>query len=94
MGLKFFMLDSRRVSVGARGTKPQTHVFWLGPVAPHVLGSDSKTHLNTPKAVTYHEQSHCYRCMIGHSLGRMESRCCAILMCTVGLTGLSWKRST
>ena len=37
-----------------------------------------KTRFHTPKAVTYHEQSHeqppyC-RFMIGHSLGRMESR--------------------
>ena len=30
--------------------------------------------LHTPKAVTYHEQSHYCRFMIGHSLGRMESR--------------------
>ena len=46
------------------------------PKVPKVLGSNSKARLNTPKAVTYHEQSHCYRFMIGHSLGRMESRCC------------------
>ena len=29
------MLDSRRVLVGAPSTKPQTHVFWLGPPAPN-----------------------------------------------------------
>ena len=38
------------------------------------LGAGAKTRLHTPKAVTYHEQSHCCRFMIGHSLGRMESR--------------------
>ena len=54
------MLDSRRV--------------WAA--APKVLGSEIKTHLHTPKAVTYHEQSHYCRFMIGHSLGRMESRFC------------------
>ena len=32
-------------------------VFWLGPQRK-VLVSDSKTHLHTPKAVTYHEQYH------------------------------------
>ena len=34
-----------RVLVGALGTKPQTHVFWLGPSAPKMLGPYSKTHL-------------------------------------------------
>ena len=63
-------------------------MFWLGPLgppAPNVLLSDSKTQLHTPKAVTYHEQSHYCWFMIGHSLGRMESRYClqAILMCNV-----------
>ena len=30
------MLDSRRVLVGTPRTKPQTHVFWLGPPEPKV----------------------------------------------------------
>ena len=67
MGVKTSLLqnlDSRRVLA----------------TAPKVLGSDIKTHLHTPKAVTYHEQSQYCRFMIGHSLGRMESRCCAILI--------------
>ena len=38
------------------------------------LGAGAKTRLHTPKAVTYHEQPHYCRFMIGHSLGRMESR--------------------
>ena len=38
-------------------------VFWLGPPAPEVLGSDSKIHL--------------------------ESRCCAILIYDVCVTGVS-----
>ena len=38
------------------------------------LGAGTKTRLHTPKAVTYHEQPHYCRSMIGHSLGRMESR--------------------
>ena len=42
----------------------------------HVPGAGCKTRLHTPKAVTYHEQSHHCRFMIGHSLGRMESRIC------------------
>ena len=33
--------------VGAPSTKPQTHVFWLGPPAPKVPGSDSKIHLES-----------------------------------------------
>ena len=41
---------------------------------------DIKTDLHTPKAVTYHEQSQYCRFTIGHSLGRMESRCRAILI--------------
>ena len=41
---------------------------------PGTLGAGAKTRLRTPKAVTYHEQPHCCRFMIGHSLGRMESR--------------------
>ena len=53
---------------------------WFGPLAPKVLGSDSKTRLHTPKAVPYHEQPHYCRFMIGHSLGRMESSCRAILI--------------
>ena len=40
------MLDSRRrVLVGTPGTKPQTHVFWLGPPAP--LGARGKTQLKS-----------------------------------------------
>ena len=58
-------LNSRRVLVGT-----------VGAPHPRCWDAIAKTHLNTPKAVTYHEQSHCYRFMIGHSLGRMESRCC------------------
>ena len=50
-----------------------------------------KTHLHTPTAVTYHEQLYYCRCMIGHSLGRMESRCRAIfillIMCVRLATG-------
>ena len=38
------------------------------------LGAGAKTRLRTPKAVTYHEQPHYRRFMIGHSLGHMESR--------------------
>ena len=38
------------------------------------LGAGAKTRLHTPKAVAYHEQPHYCRFMIGHSLGRMESR--------------------
>ena len=64
IGSDFFILDSRRV---------------LAP-APKVPGSDIKTHLHTPKAVTYHEQFHCCRFAIGHSLGRMESIFCTILI--------------
>ena len=41
---------------------------------PGTLGAGAKTRPNTPKAVTYHEQPHHGRFMIGHSLGRMESR--------------------
>ena len=44
-GFPFFRLDSGRVLVGP-GIKPQTHVFWLDP-ASKVLGSDSKTHLES-----------------------------------------------
>ena len=40
--------------------------------APWALGP--KHSLRTPKAVTYHEQPDYCRFMIGHSLGRMESR--------------------
>ena len=40
---------------------------------PSTLGAGCKTRLHTPKAVTYHEQPHYCRFMIGHSLGRMES---------------------
>ena len=36
----------------------------------------SKHIIDTPKAVPYHQQSHYCRFMIGHSLGRMESRWC------------------
>ena len=41
---------------------------------PSTLGAGDKTRLHTPKAVTYHEQPHYCRFMIGHSLGRMETR--------------------
>ena len=41
---------------------------------PSTLGAGAKTRLHTPKAVTYHEHPHYCRLMIGHSLGRMESR--------------------
>ena len=41
---------------------------------PGTLGAGAKTRLHTPKAVTYHEQPQYCRCMIGHSLGRIESR--------------------
>ena len=41
---------------------------------PSTLGAGAKTRLHTPNAVTYHEQPHYCRFMIGHSLGRMESR--------------------
>ena len=41
---------------------------------PGTLGAGAKTRLHTPKAVTYHGQPHYCRFMIGHSLGRMESR--------------------
>ena len=41
---------------------------------PSTLGAGAKTRLHTPQAVTYHEQPHCCRFMIGHSLGRMESK--------------------
>ena len=34
-GYVFAVLDSRRVLVGTPGTKPQTHMFWLGPPAPN-----------------------------------------------------------
>ena len=61
-------LDSRRVLVA----------FW-DRWDPRTKGAGSKTRLHTPKAVTYHEQSHYCRIMIGHSLGRVESRCCAML---------------
>ena len=37
--------------------------------APLVPGPPTKTRLHTPKAVTYHEQPHYCRFMIGHSLG-------------------------
>ena len=41
---------------------------------PSTLGAGDKTRLHTPKAVTYHEQPHYCRFVIGHSLGRIESR--------------------
>ena len=41
---------------------------------PGTLGAGAKTRLHTPKAVTYHEQAHYCRFMMGHSLMRMESR--------------------
>ena len=37
-------------------------------------------HPHTPKAVAYHKQSHYCEFMIGHSLGRMQSRFRAILI--------------
>ena len=40
----------------------------------HLVGAGAKTRFHTPKAVTYHEQPDYCRFMIGHSLGRMESR--------------------
>ena len=58
-------------------------VFCPPPPAPQVPGSESKTHLHTPKAVTYHEQSHYCRFMIGHSLGRIECRCSAVVIYNV-----------
>ena len=58
-GLILQNLDSTRVLVGTVGTVGTRHQrCW-----------DSKRHLHTPKAVTYHEQSHYCRFMIGH-------RCC------------------
>ena len=44
-----------------------------GDVSGDVSGAGCHTRLHTPKAVTYHEQPHYCRFMIGHSLGRMES---------------------
>ena len=41
---------------------------------PSTLGAGAKTRLHTPKDVTYREQTHYCRFMIGHSLVRMESR--------------------
>ena len=41
---------------------------------PSTLGAGAKTRFHTPKAVTYHEQPDYCRFMIGHSLGRMDSR--------------------
>ena len=41
---------------------------------PSTLGAGAKTRLHAPKAVAYHAQPHYCRFMIGHSLGRMESR--------------------
>ena len=38
------------------------------------LGAGAKPRLHTPNAVTYHEQPQYSRCMISHSLVRMESR--------------------
>ena len=49
-------------------------VFWLGLLGHGTKGAGGKTHLHTPNAVTYHEQSQYCRFMIRHSLGRMESR--------------------
>ena len=60
--------------------------FWYGAVDPHTpllpafappyaQGAGAKTHLHTPKAMTYREQSHYCRFMIGHSLGRMDIPC-------------------
>ena len=46
----------------------------FGPNTQGALGSDIKTHLHTPTAVTYHEQSQYCRFMIGHSLGRMAGQ--------------------
>ena len=39
-----------------------------------LVGAGAKPRLNTPKAATYHEQYHTLYIMIGHSLGRMESK--------------------
>ena len=41
---------------------------------PSTLSARAKTRPHTPKAVTYHEQPHYCRFMIGHSLRRIESR--------------------
>ena len=43
---------------------------------PAPAGAGRKAHLHTPKGVTYHEQPHYCRSMIGHSLGRTESWIC------------------
>ena len=44
------------------------------PWPEHVLLDEAKAPLspNTPKAVTYHAQSHYCGFMIGHSLGRID----------------------
>ena len=48
--------------------------FWLSdPGTLGGVGVPTKKSLHTPKAVTYHEQSHSCRFVTGHSLGRMES---------------------
>ena len=41
---------------------------------PGTLGAGAKTRLHTPKSVTYHEQPHYCRFMIGLNLVRTESR--------------------
>ena len=48
-------------------------VFQMG-FGPSTFGARANTRLHTPKAVTYHGQPRYCRFVIGHSLGRMESR--------------------
>ena len=53
--------DVEREQFGFFGFSIRSASFRYGALSPH-----------TPKAVTYHEQSHYCRFMIGHSLGRMD----------------------
>ena len=46
---------------------------------PYTMGRKAEGG-HTPKAVTYHEQPHHCRFMIGHSLGRMESSILSIMI--------------
>ena len=59
---------------------PQHPRRWYQNTSPYAQGAGTKTRLHTPKAVTYYEQPYYCRFMIGHSLGRMESRLSAILI--------------
>ena len=47
---------------------------WITSVFEHIRKAFVRSLCppHTPKAVTYHEQSHYCRFMIGHSLGRMD----------------------